>query len=73
LLEQVNLRILLFQEKQIQENKNFLLESLILIHSAKSISRELKKIFKEEEERETFDFERDDIAGLNEDEFDRLV
>jgi hypothetical protein len=33
----------------------------------------VKETLKEEEERETFDFERDNIAGLNEDEFDRLV
>jgi len=33
----------------------------------------VKEILKEEEERETYDFEKDNIAGLNEEEFDKMV
>ena len=33
----------------------------------------MKEILKEEEERETYDFEKDNIAGLNEEEFDKMV
>lgn len=34
---------------------------------------EVKKIMKEEEDQEEFDFEKDNVAGLTEDEFERLV
>jgi len=33
----------------------------------------VKQIMKDEDERENFDFDKDNVTGLNEDDFDRLV
>jgi hypothetical protein len=33
----------------------------------------VKEIMKEEDEKENFDFEKDNVVGLAEDDFDRLV
>lgn len=39
-----------------------------------NIDREkIKAILKEEEERENYQYERDNVAGLSEEDFDRLV